>query len=70
MKLTVEQDTDGTPILVLSEVYSGIGIRTDKGLFGIAQRDGGIEVLLNGKTVWPEPTDPPEASELPEGQAG
>lgn len=38
--------------LVLSEVYSGIGIRTPAGLFGIAQRDGGIEVMLDGKTVW------------------
>jgi len=43
---------DGTPEVVLSEVYSGVGIKTDMGLFGIAQRDGGIEVLLGGKTVW------------------
>jgi hypothetical protein len=38
--------------IVLSEVYSGVGIKTDMGLFGIAQRDGGIEVMLEGKTVW------------------
>lgn len=43
---------DGNPEVILSEVYSGVGIQTDAGLFGIAQRDGGIEVLLNGKTVW------------------
>jgi len=47
VKLQVE---DGD--VVLSEVYSGIGIATDMGLFGIAQRDGGIEVMLEGKTVW------------------
>jgi hypothetical protein len=33
-------------------VYSGIGIETDQGHFGIAQRDGGIEVLHEGKLVW------------------
>jgi hypothetical protein len=38
--------------IVLSEVYNGIGIQTDMGLFGIAQRDGGIEVMLNGKPAW------------------
>lgn len=38
--------------VVLSEVFSGVGIATDMGLFGIAQRDGGIEVMLDGKTVW------------------
>ena len=43
---------DGEPEVILSEVYSGVGIQTDAGLFGIAQRDGGIEVLLDGKTVW------------------
>jgi hypothetical protein len=48
--MRVEVDEDGE--LVFSEVYSGIGIKTDVGLFGIAQRDGGIEVMLNGRTVW------------------
>jgi len=38
--------------IVLSEVYNGIGIQTDMGLFGVAQRNGGIEVRLNGETVW------------------
>jgi hypothetical protein len=38
--------------IILSEVYSGVGIQTDKGLFGIAQRDGGIEVMLDGEIVW------------------
>lgn len=42
---------DGSEV-TLSEVYSGVGIQTDMGLFGIAQRDGGIEVMLDGKTVW------------------
>jgi hypothetical protein len=43
---------DGTPEVVLSEVYSGVGIGTAMGLFGVAERDGGIEVSFNGKTVW------------------
>jgi hypothetical protein len=48
----VARDVDGTPEIVLSEVFSGIGIETAMGHFGIAQRDDGIEVMLNGKTVW------------------
>jgi len=51
MKISAEL-VDGVPEITLSEVYSGVGIATDMGLFGIAQRDGGIEVLFNGKTVW------------------
>jgi hypothetical protein len=52
MKLTVAIGSEGEPEIVLSEVYSGVGIMTGMGLFGIAQRDGGIEVMLGGKTVW------------------
>ncbi len=47
MKIAIE----GSEV-TLSEVYSGVSIQTDMGLFRIAQRDGGIEVMLNGKTVW------------------
>ena len=47
--MKIEATEDG---LVLYEVYSGVGIRTPTGLFGIAQRDDGIEVMLEGKTVW------------------
>lgn len=39
----------------LEGVYNGVGIQTDQGLFGIAQRDGGIEVMLDGKLVFPLP---------------
>jgi hypothetical protein len=52
MKIKATRDSDGEPAITLSEVFSGIGIETDMGLFGIAQRDGGIEVMLDGKTVW------------------
>ena len=51
MKIAVE-NVDGATMVVLSEVYSGVGIDTEMGFFGIAQRDGGIEVMLDGKTVW------------------
>jgi hypothetical protein len=44
MKLEVYADG-----LIFSDVFSGIGIRTPMGLFGFAQRDGGIEV------VWTDP---------------
>lgn len=52
MKIKSERDSNGEPCIVLSEVYSGVGISTDMGLFGIAQRDDGIEVALDGATVW------------------
>ena len=52
MKIEISTAEDGTTETTLSEVYSGVGIKTEMGLFGIAQRDGGIEVMLNGKTVW------------------
>lgn len=52
MKIEVKTGDDGGAEVTLTEVYSGVGIRTDAGLFGIAQRDGGIEVMLNGKMVW------------------
>lgn len=38
--------------VTLREVYNGIGIETDQGRFGIAERDGGIEVMLNGELIW------------------
>jgi len=38
--------------IILSDVFNGIGIETDQGRFGIAQRDMGIEVMLDGKLVW------------------
>lgn len=52
MKIEARDFGGGDLGVVLSEVYSGVGIETDMGLFGIAQRDGGIEIMLNGKTVW------------------
>jgi len=47
MKLRIDEDRS----LVLSEVYLGIGIEADAGMFGIAERDGGIEIMLNGRLV-------------------
>jgi hypothetical protein len=41
VKLEITEDG-----LVFSEVYSGLGIQTPMGIFGIAQRDDGIEVLF------------------------
>jgi hypothetical protein len=52
IKIEWAKDGSGSQDVTLSEVYSGIGIETDMGLFGIAQRDGGIEVMLEGQTVW------------------
>ena len=53
-------DLDENLQLVLSEVYNGIGIKTDAGVYGICQRDGGIEVMLDGQLVFAHysPSDP------------
>ena len=47
--MKIRADKDG---IILSEVYSGVGIETDQGVFGICERDGGIEVLLDSKLIW------------------
>ncbi len=40
-------DTGEHGELILSEVYLGIGIKTDAGIFRICQRDGGLEMRLD-----------------------
>lgn len=37
--------------VIVQQCYTGIGIETDLGLFGIAQRDGVLEIQFNGKLV-------------------
>lgn len=58
------------------DAFNGVGIQTDDGLFGIAQRDGGIEVLFEGEIVFQmaamhgeegKPSDGKEAEELRSG---
>ena len=53
---TVEMDLSGQEVM-LEGVYTGVGIQTDQGLFGIAQRDTGIEVLLEGEMVFASYSD-------------
>jgi len=53
MKLEVNEQGE----IVLSEVYNGIGIKTEVGMYGIAQRDGGCEIMLNGVLIH-SPTPP------------
>jgi len=56
-----EKEVDGKEALeldvsyvdvTLRKVFNGVGIETDQGHFGIAMRDDGIEVMLNGALVW------------------
>ena len=47
MKIEVNEQHE----LILSEVYLGVGIKTDAGLFAICQRDNGIEIRL-GDGPW------------------
>lgn len=53
MKISIEGENGisidaGSAEVICSQVYCGIGIRADGGLFGIAERDGVIEILHNG----------------------
>lgn len=57
----------GCRAVALREVYNGIGIETDQGRFGIAERDGGIEILLNGELIWSSTEYIDAAGELAKG---
>jgi len=48
MKIEVGPDQS----TILSEVFSGVGIETDMGTFGVCQRDGGIEIRWAGVLVF------------------
>lgn len=37
--------------VVCTEAFCGLGIKTEAGFFGIAQRDGIIEILFNGDLI-------------------
>jgi hypothetical protein len=64
MKLEVNLEEGG---IILSEVYNGIGIRTEVGLFGVAERDGGIEIMLNGKFLFAHDINGSRLPEKPKG---
>lgn len=38
--------------VVCTDVFCGIGVQTDIGHFGIAQRDGVVEILFNGHLLF------------------
>lgn len=48
MKIEVNEDGE----IVFSDVFNAIGIKTDIGTFGVCQRDGGLEVVFEGETVF------------------
>jgi hypothetical protein len=52
MKIDVWVSPEGSPEITVSDVYSGFGVMTNVGVFGVAQRDGGIEIMFGGKSVW------------------
>jgi hypothetical protein len=56
MQLDISEDKT----LILSDVFSGIGIKTDVGVFYFCQRDGGIEMRLNDGPwySWQDPRGP------------
>lgn len=48
MKINVSENGS----IVLSDVFNAVIIATDEGEFGVAQRDGGIEVMHKGIMVY------------------
>jgi len=69
MKIEIKNNDRKTSMVVdgevtLYDVYSGVGIQTDAGLFGVAQRDGGIEVMLDGTMLFASTSKPLEELEL------
>lgn len=47
MKISIDQNGE----FLLEDLFIGIGIKTDAGIFAICQRDGGISIKL-GKGSW------------------
>jgi len=64
----------------LSELYSGMSIKTENGVFHVCERDGGLEICFNGGRWYrwvsasgPEPIpfgDHLPKAEEPDGQNG
>ena len=48
MKLEVNENGE----IVLGDVFNPVVVTTPNGDFGICQRDGGIEVVQNGKVIF------------------
>ncbi len=42
MKISVDEEHN----IIFSDVFLGIGIQTDRGIYGISQRDDAIEIVL------------------------
>lgn len=45
-------DVGSMHAVTLRDVFLGVGIETEDGRYGVAMRDGGIEVMLDGKLLW------------------
>jgi len=60
MKIDVSENGS----IVLSDVFNAVVIATDQGEFGVAQRDGGIEVMHKGELVYS--SNPPTPSYIAE----
>ena len=58
IKIGTKKDPEWTTIdvgsheILVQDCFCGIVIETDTGLYGVAQRDGGVEILHNGELVW------------------
>ena len=49
MKMYVDEDGE----IVFEDVFNAFGVKTSEdGVYGICQRDGGLEIVQRGVTVW------------------
>jgi len=49
--------------ITIRDFFNGVGFETEQGRFGVARRDSGIEVVLDGELVWSSTTNPtPDAT--------
>lgn len=63
MKISVNE----TGEIEFEDVFNAIVIKTEHGRFGIAQRDGGIEIVRDHKTVYvstPAPSSSPSSVKM------
>jgi len=56
--MKIYADEEGA--LMLEEVYNGIGLKTDAGVFAVCMRDNGIEIKLGDGPwyTWQDATGP------------
>ena len=48
----MEITTNESGEIVLSNVFNSVVIETENGSFGVCERDGNLNVVVDGRTIW------------------